>query len=163
MENWKQQTIEADLEIIVLRNRIEELSKYEALYAEARESLCSCNHTDTPEKGWEYNYTCEWCEQHPEGAEAPDVIKRMWAMEERNSSLVEGIRKLADELHERASREYCSYVEQMRREECLGWEAKIEAGQEGHGMKLGAAGDEELLSPVLRLRADPSNEFPRRY
>jgi len=52
-------------------------------------------------------------------------------LKERNSSLVEGIRKLADELHERASREYCSYVEQMRREECLGWEAKIEAGQFG--------------------------------
>ena len=59
-----------------------ELRKYEALYAEARESLCSCNHADsTAPAGSSMNYTCEWCEEHPEGAAAPDVIKRMWKFE----------------------------------------------------------------------------------
>ena len=29
--------------------------------------MCSCNKTDTPEKGPEYDYTCEWCDAHPQG------------------------------------------------------------------------------------------------
>ena len=57
--------------------------KYEALYAEAREALCSCNHTDTPEKGPLYDYTCEWCKAHPDGAEPPPIIKELWAAETR--------------------------------------------------------------------------------
>jgi hypothetical protein len=71
------------------------LRKYEALYAEAREVLCSCNHTDTPEKGPGYNYTCEWCEQHPEGAEPPPVIKTMWALEEQAAVLREVLTTIA--------------------------------------------------------------------
>jgi len=61
-----------------LRDELERAKRYEALYAEARESLCSCNHTDTPEKGPLYNYTCDWCETHPDGAEPPLVIKQLW-------------------------------------------------------------------------------------
>ncbi len=30
------------------------------------------------QKGPLYNYTCDWCETHPDGAEPPLVIKQLW-------------------------------------------------------------------------------------
>lgn len=76
------------------------LQKYEALYAEAREMLCSCNLTDTPEKGESYNYTCEWCKDHPDGAEPPEVIKRMFLAEEQLGAANALAEKLAEGLRD---------------------------------------------------------------
>lgn len=62
--------------------KLAERDTYEALYAEAREILCSCNIVDQSKPvGDPYNYVCEWCESHPQGAEAPPIIKKLWRLE----------------------------------------------------------------------------------
>lgn len=45
----------------------EDADKWLKLYAAAREAICCCNKTNTPERGPLYDYTCEWCTEHPEG------------------------------------------------------------------------------------------------
>ena len=79
--------------------------KYEALYAEAREFLCSCNLVDSnAEPGSSMNYTCEWCAEHPEGADAPPLIQTLWEIRaeftRRKATLEEdyGKERLAREL-----------------------------------------------------------------
>ena len=59
-----------------------EAERWEALYAEARESLCSCNHVNQDAtEGSLDNYTCEWCLKHKDASQPPRVIRQMWEAE----------------------------------------------------------------------------------
>ena len=38
---------------------------------------------------------------------------------------------LLERMRARADNAYCAYIEQLRRDECLGWEIKVERGKFG--------------------------------
>ncbi len=55
------------------------------------------------------------------------------------------VRGLLDRLQARADNAYCDYIGLCRRDECLGWEAKIEHGEFGEAeLKAHAAAAEKL-------------------
>lgn len=84
-------------ELTRLRAENAKLRKYEALYADAREYICSCNIVDKSKPiGDPLNYVCDWCEKNPEGADAPQVILDLWTTERELASVKEALMKITD-------------------------------------------------------------------
>jgi hypothetical protein len=94
------------------------------------------------------------------------------------NSAAGGASELTDVLERmraRADNAYCDYIGQLRRDECLGWEIKVERGKFGEAeMKAHCAAAEKLgrhralheaanmLAEVLRLTRHPSGRLRRR-
>ena len=55
------------------------------------------------------------------------------------------VRGLLERLQARADNAYCDYIGQLRRDECLGWEIKVERGKFGEAeLKAHCAAAEKL-------------------
>jgi len=68
--------------------------------------------------------TCKWCKIYnaDDGELAGIIDERLRGERERLEKLRETIKKKSD-------RAYCDCIDQLRKPECLGWEAKVKAGK----------------------------------